>query len=74
MTSGKIYFVWTQPYDDSAQDIEIFTDEQEAKQRVKKVNEFMAREHIPAVEMMTEAFIIFPTNETPFDKDELECN
>ena len=74
MTSGKIYFVWTQPYDDGAQDIEFFTDKWEAEQRVKKGNEYLKREHIPALEMMTEALIVFPTGEMPFDEDELECD
>ena len=74
MTGGKIYLVWTQPYDDGAQDIEIFTDKWEAEQRVQKGTEYMRREHIPAGEMRTEAFIMFPTNEMPFDQDELDCN
>jgi hypothetical protein len=74
MTGGKIYVVWCQPYDDGAQDIRVFAIKEEAEEYQYKIGRELAKERIPAIMEMTEAFIMFPTNIMPFDKDELECN
>lgn len=73
MKTGKIYVVWCQPYNDCAQDIRIFTIKEEAEEYQHKIWHELAKEGIPAIMEMTEAFIMFPTDTMPFDEDELEC-
>lgn len=70
MTGGKIYLVWTQPYDDGAQDIRIFTIKEEAEEYKNKIWREMVKDGIPAIMEMTEAAIMIEGN-SPFDEDEL---
>lgn len=70
MKTGKIYFVWCQPYDDCAQDIQVFVDDFLAKEYYKEQQAYCRKEHIPAVMEMTEAMVIFPNDTIPFDEDE----
>lgn len=71
MTKGKIYLVWCQPYDDCAQDVQIFTIKSEAEEYRDKIWREMVKDGIPAIMEMTEAFIFIEKN-SPFDEDELD--
>lgn len=70
MKTGKIYFVWCQPYDDCAQDIQVFTDDFLAEEYYKEQKEYCCKEQIPAIMEMAEAMVIFPNDTIPFDEEE----
>lgn len=70
MKTGKIYFVWCQPYDDCAQDIQVFADAFLAEEYYKEQKEYCCKEQIPARMEMTEAMVIFPNDIIPFREDE----
>lgn len=70
MKTGKIYFVWCQPYDDCAQDIQVFADDFFAEKYYKEQTEYCRKEEIAAEMKMTEAMVIFPNDTIPFEEDE----